>query len=289
MIRPRRSVLYMPGTNQRAIEKGRNLPADVLVLDLEDSVSPDHKENARRHVHAAVAAGGFGQREIVIRINGLGTQWGQEDLRSAVKARPDAILVPKVSCREDILRIENAIDRAGADDALRLWAMMETPRAVLDALSIAGTAERPRGRLAVFVMGTNDLAKETRTRLTLGRAPMMPWLTTCVAAARAYGLEIIDGVFNGLDDEPGFRAECIAGRDLGMDGKSLIHPKQIGPCNDAFSPSADEIAWARKVIAAFDAPGNKGAGVLRVDGQMVERLHAEMARRVIGIGEVLGL
>lgn len=288
-IRPRRSVLYMPGSNQRAIEKGRSLPADVIILDLEDSVAPDQKEAARQQACAAVEAGGFGRREVVVRINGAETAWGAEDLRAVARVRPDAILVPKVSTKEDILRVEDAIDRAGADAALRLWAMMETPRAVLDPAAIASAAERAGSRLAVFVMGTNDLAKETRARLVPGRAPMLPWLMACLAAARTYGIEIIDGVFNGLDDEAGFRAECIAGRDLGMDGKTLIHPKQIEPCNEVFSPSADELAWARKVIAAFDEPGNEGAGVLRVDGQMVERLHADMARRIVGIGDVLGL
>lgn len=288
-IRPRRSVLYMPGSNPRALEKAKSLPADALILDLEDAVAPDAKESARRLVCNAVQSGGYGERELVIRVNAAGTEWGADDLRAAAEAAPDAILLPKVSSRDDVLRVAEGVERSGTGPRTKIWAMMETPRAMLDGLSIASAAEDAGSRLAVFVMGTNDLAKETRARLVPGRTPMLPWLVACIAAARSFGLDILDGVFNDLDDEAGFRAECLQGRDIGMDGKTLIHPKQIGPCNEIFSPTPAEIEWARKILAAFEESDNARVGVIRVEGQMVERLHLDMARRIVALGEAHGL
>jgi len=284
-VRPRRSVLYMPGSNARAIEKARTLAADALILDLEDAVAPDAKPIARRQVCDTVGAGGFGRREIFIRVNAPDTPWGGEDLAAAAAATPDAILLPKVSRPEDLAAIGARLDALGAAAKIRIWAMMETPLAMLNAREIAAAAHDPATRLAGFVMGTNDLAKETRARILPGRAPMLPWLMNCVAAARAYGLAILDGVYNELDDPEGFAAECRQARDLGFDGKTLIHPRQIAPCNAAFSPTPEELAWARKVIAAFDLAENADKGVVQIDGRMVERLHAEMARQVVATAE----
>lgn len=286
-LRPRRSCLYMPGSNARALEKARALPADTLILDLEDAVAPDAKAMARNQVAAAAKAGGFGKREIVIRINGLKTPWGGDDLVAAAEASPDAILVPKVSTPGDIMMAAKALREAGASEKTRLWAMMETPLAMLNADSIARTAADPASRLSVFVMGTNDLAKETRARLTPGRPSMLAWLSTCVAAARAHGVEIIDGVYNDFNNNDGLRAECEQGRDFGMDGKTLIHPNQIATCNEVFAPSAEEVDWARKIIAVFAEPANSGKGALQIEGKMVELLHAEMAKRTVAISEAI--
>lgn len=287
VIRPRRSVLYMPGSNARALEKAKTLPADAVILDLEDAVAPDAKEIARAQVVEAVKAGGFGPREVVIRINGLDTAWGEADMRAVAAAGADALLVPKVNSGADIVRAAKAMAAAGARPETRLWAMMETPLAMLQALDVARAAADPANRLAVFVMGTNDLAKETRARLIPGRAPMLPWLQTCLAAARAFGIEIVDGVYNDLSDVEGFRAECEQARDLGFDGKTLIHPNQIELANALFAPSEEEVARARAIIAAFDLPENAGKGALQLDGRMVERLHAEMGRRTVAIAEAV--
>lgn len=287
-IRPRRSVLYMPGSNARALEKAPTLPADALILDLEDAVAPDAKDVARRQVAEAVAARGFGPREVVVRINALATRWGEEDLAAAAAAGPDAVLVPKVEDAEGVFEIGRRLARLGAPATTAIWVMIETPRAVLDPLSIAAAREEEAGRrLACFVMGTNDLAKETRARLVPGRAPMLGWLANSVAAARALGLDVVDGVYNGLDDAAGFEAECVQGRDLGMDGKTLIHPSQIEPANRAFAPSEAEVAQARTLVAAFDAPENASKGALAIDGRMVERLHAEIARRTVALAEAI--
>jgi citrate lyase subunit beta / citryl-CoA lyase len=286
-IRPRRSVLYMPGSNARAIEKARTLPADAVILDLEDSVAPDGKAAARAQVAEAVAAGGFGAREVVVRINGLDTEWWIEDLNAAAKAKPDAVLVPKVSSAQNLEDVADRLVDIGADHKIRIWAMMETPLAMLNAREIAAAARDVETRLAAFVMGTNDLAKDTRARITPGRAPMLPWLMNCVAAARTYGVDILDGVYNDLGNADGFARECAEARDMGFDGKTLIHPNQIGPCNAAFSPGADEVAQARKIIAAFDLPENESKGVVQLDGRMVERLHADMARRTVAIAEAI--
>lgn len=287
VIRPRRSVLYMPGSNARALEKAKTLPADALILDLEDAVAPDAKDLARKQVADVVKAGGFGPREVVIRINGLDTGWGAADMKAAAAAGPDAILVPKANSGADIAGAARAMVDAGAPAHTALWAMMETPLAMLQALDVARAAADPANRLAVFVMGTNDLAKETRARFVPGRAPMLAWLQTSLAAARAFGVEIVDGVYNDLSDAHGFLAECEQGRDLGFDGKTLIHPNQIETANRVFAPSEEEVARARAVIAAFDLPENADKGALQLDGRMVERLHAEMGRRTVAIAEAV--
>ena len=286
-LRPRRSCLYMPGSNARALEKSRTLAADTLILDLEDAVAPDAKAMARNQVTDAVKAGGFGRREVVIRVNGLATPWGAEDMIAAAQAAPDAILVPKVSTPGDVMMAAKAMREAGAPETTRLWAMMETPLAMLNADSIARTAADPASRLSVFIMGTNDLAKETRARLTPGRPSMLAWLSICVAAARAHRIEIIDGVYNDFSNEAGLRAECEQGRDFGMDGKTLIHPNQIGPCNEIFAPSAEEVAFARKIIDVFSQPENSGKGAIQIDGKMVELLHAEIAKRTVAIADAI--
>jgi citrate lyase subunit beta/citryl-CoA lyase len=275
--RPRRSVLYMPGANARALEKAKSLDADALILDLEDSVAPDAKAEARSRVAAAIKDGGYGRRELVIRINGLDTPWGADDMAAAAAAGPDAILVPKVSRGADAAHAVLLMKDAPAHT--RLWVMMETPLAILKAEEIAGAEKR----LACLVLGTNDLVKETRASAAQGRFALVPMLSTCVLAGRAHGLDVIDGVFNDFRDEAGFRAECEQGRDLGMDGKTLIHPGQIAVCNDVFSPSAEEVEWARRIIEAFALPENASKGVITIDGKMVERLHLAMAERVAAI------
>ncbi|MGH6725331.1 MAG: HpcH/HpaI aldolase/citrate lyase family protein [Pseudolabrys sp.] len=286
-LRPRRSVLYMPGSNARALEKAKTLPADGVILDLEDSVAPDAKEAARQQVVDVVKAGGFGIREVFIRVNGVDTSWHADDLAAAAHAAPDVILVPKISSPDMLELIGRRLLDMGTDHKTRVWAMIETPLAIFNILSIAAEAKDSESRLAGFIMGTNDLAKDTRARLVPGRAPMLSWLSTCVAAARVYGIDIIDGVYNDIGNADGFLAECKQGVELGFDGKTLIHPNQIGPCNTAFSPSQEEVALARKMIAAFDLPENKSKGVVSIDGRMVERLHADMARRTVAIAEAV--
>jgi citrate lyase subunit beta/citryl-CoA lyase len=286
-IRPRRSVLYMPGSNARAIEKAKTLPADGIVLDLEDSVAPDAKESARDQVVAAVKAGGFGKREVFVRVNGVDTPWHADDLAAAAHAAPDAILVPKISTHEMLELIGRRLLDMGTSHKTRVWAMIETPLAIFNILSIAAAARDSETRLSGFIMGTNDLAKDTRARLVPGRAPMLPWLSQCVLAARHYGIDILDGVYNDIGNAQGFAEECRQGVEFGFDGKTLIHPSQIEPCNAAFSPSPDEVAWARKMIAAFDLPENKAKGVVSIDGRMVERLHADMARRTVAVAEAI--
>ncbi len=287
-IRPRRSVLYMPGSNARALEKAKTLATDAVILDLEDSVAPDAKLVAREQVAAIVKGGGFGSREVVVRVNGLSGPWGRDDLAAAVAVAPDAILIPKVSKAEDVFEAVAELDRLGAPESVKIWAMFETPLAVLEARDIAAAASVPAGRrLTVFVLGTNDLAKETRARFVPGRTTMLPWLTTAIAAGRAFGLDVIDGVYNNLSDAEGFAAECAQGRDLGMDGKTLIHPNQLEVANATFSPSEAEVEAARKILAAFALPENASKGVISLDGRMVERLHAEMAERVVAIADAI--
>ena len=287
MIRPRRSVLYMPGSNARALEKAKTLAADGVILDLEDSVAPDAKETARQQVAEAVKAGGFGRREIFVRINGVDTPWHADDLSAAARAAPDAIIVPKVSSPDTLELVGRRLLDMHTDLKTRIWAMIETPLAMFNILAIAAEARDSESRLAGLIMGTNDLAKDTRARLVPGRAPMLPWLATCVAAARVHSIDILDGVYNEIGNAAGFAEECRQGVDLGFDGKTLIHPNQIEPCNKAFSPSAEEVTQARKIIAAFDLPENKGKGVVSIDARMVERLHADMARRVVAIAEAI--
>jgi citrate lyase subunit beta/citryl-CoA lyase len=286
-IRPRRSLLYMPGSNARALDKAKTLAADGVIFDLEDSVAPDSKAQARDQVAAAVKAGGFGSREIFIRVNGIDTPWHAEDLNAAAHAVPDAILVPKISSPEQMEMIGRRLLDMATNHKTRVWAMIESPLGVFNVLAIAAAAKDSETRLSGFVIGTNDLAKDTRARLVSGRFPMIAWLMDCIAAARIYGIDCIDGVYNAIGDAEGFVKECEQARDMGFDGKTLIHPSQIEPCNAVFTPGADEVAMARKMIAAFDLPDNKGKGVVSIDGRMVERLHAEMARRTVAIAEAV--
>ncbi|MEI9885309.1 MAG: CoA ester lyase [Rhizomicrobium sp.] len=280
-ITPRRSVLYMPGSNARALEKAKELPADALILDLEDAVAPDAKDAARAQVCEAVKARGFGKREIVVRVNSLETPWGEADLRAAAEAQPDAILVPKISSAAELNLIEAKLGAAEA--AIAVWAMVETPKAILNIASIAAAG----GRLACFVMGTNDLIKEMRGVHTQDRANLAASLSLSVLAARANGIAIVDGVYNDIQNEAGFRSACEQARAFGFDGKTLIHPSQVGPCNAVFAPSAAEVEAARKVIAAFELPENKGKGAIKLDGRMVELLHAEIARGTVAMADAI--
>jgi citrate lyase subunit beta/citryl-CoA lyase len=287
MIRPRRSPLFMPGSNARALEKARNLPADVIILDLEDSVAPDAKGLARDQIAQAIAAKNFGKREVWVRTNSLESVWWTDDVAMAGKARPDGILVPKVSSVEDLKAIGDRLSAINADPSIKVWAMIETARAVLDADRLAGASHDPKTRLAGFVFGPNDIARETRIRMMPGRAAMIPMITHCILATRAHGLEIFDGPYSDFSNVDGFGQECTQGRDLGFDGKTLIHPGQIEACNAIFTPPAEEIAQARKIITAFELPENASRGAIRLDGQMVERLHADMARRTIAIADAI--
>jgi citrate lyase subunit beta/citryl-CoA lyase len=274
----------MPGSNDRALDKAKSIPADALILDLEDAVAPDAKAIAREQVCAAVRSGGYGYRELAIRINGLDTPWGSADLEAAAAAAPDAVLVPKVGSGSDIEGVARRLDKLGAPPATRVWAMIETPRAILH---IADIAMALTPRLACFVMGTNDLVKETRAELSHDRLGALYWLSAAVTAARAHGLDALDGVYNNFKDADGFRRECAQGRILGFDGKTLIHPDQIAVANEVFAPAEAEVDWAHRVIAAFDLPENRGKGVITVDGRMVEIMHAEMARRTVAIADAI--
>jgi len=283
--RPRRSALYMPGSNERALEKAKSIPADALIFDLEDAVAPDAKVKAREQVCAAVKAGGYGGREVVIRVNALETPWGAADIVAACEAAPDAILVPKVIHSGDIISAAKLLQSVHAPEKVRLWAMMETPMAILNARTIAATAVYKDNRLSCLVMGTNDLIKESRARALHDRFAVVPWLAMTLVASRAYKLDILDGVYNDFRDEAGLREECEKGRILGMDGKTLIHPSQVGPCNEIFSPTQEEVDWSRKIIDAFGQPENEKKGVIVVDGHMVERLHFVMAQRTVDIAD----
>lgn len=281
--RPRRSALYMPASNAKAIEKARTLDCDVVILDLEDAVAPDAKEMARQQAVEAVRAGGFGRREVVIRANGLDTPWGADDLKAAAEAGPDAVLVPKVNDAAGVAAYDAALKTAPANTAL--WAMIETCRSVFRLDEIA--AARQSTRLAAWVMGTNDLAKEMRARQTPGREPFNAALGLAVAAARAYDLVILDGVYNAIDDDAGLEAICEQGVDFGFDGKTLIHPRQVEICNRVFSPQAADVAFARAVIAAFGLPENAGKGAIRVEGRMAELLHLTQAQRLVAVDEAI--
>ncbi|MGI9408210.1 MAG: HpcH/HpaI aldolase/citrate lyase family protein [Hyphomicrobiaceae bacterium] len=286
-FRPRRSVLYMPGANERALEKAKTLAADSLILDLEDAVAPEAKEMARAQVVAAVKAGGYGHREVVIRVNELDTPWSEADIAAAVRVVPDAILVPKVSSGDEVRQITDMLRSAGLNEATQLWVMIETPRAILEISEIAAASNDPVIPLTCLVLGTNDLAKETGASLSKDRFGVQSWLSMCVCAARAHGLHILDGVFNDFKDKEGFEAECRQGALLGMDGKTLIHPGQIAGANIVFSPKEREVIWARKVIEAFAQPENAGRGVITVDGQMVELLHAELAHKTVAVADAI--
>jgi len=287
MIRPRRSLLFMPGSNARALEKAWNLAADCLILDLEDSVAPDAKAKAREQIAAAIAAEGFGRREIWVRTNSLDTPWWKDDVAMAGKAKPDGILVPKISTVDDLAAIGALLAELGADPLIKVWAMIETARAVLDADKLAARARDPKTRLAGFVFGPNDIARETRIRMLPGRAAMIPMITHCILAAHAHGLEMLDGPYSDFSNKEGFAEECAQGRDLGFDGKTLIHPSQIEACNTVFTPPAQEVAEARRIVEAFDSPENAARGAIQLDGRMVERLHADMAKRTIAIADAI--
>ena len=282
-LRPRRSVLYMPGANERALEKAKGLPADAIIFDLEDAVAPDAKAEARDRVCAAVASGEYGHRELTIRVNGLDTEWHGEDLAAAAKAGPSAVVVPKVNSAAEVQAIVAGLEKAGAPDHTQIWAMVETPVAMLHAEEIASASER----LAVLVMGTNDLAKELHAEHVPGRQPLLTGLGLCLLAARATGKVILDGVYNDIKNEEGFAAECEQGRQMGFDGKTLIHPSQLDPCNRVFAPSEAEVAQAHKIIAAFEEATAAGKGVVTVDGRMIENMHVDNARRSLAQAEAI--
>ena len=287
MIRPRRSLLFMPGSNARALEKARNLTADGIILDLEDSVAPEAKAMARDQIAAAVAAGGFGRREVLIRVNALDSPWWIDDVTMAGKARPDGILIPKISSASDLGVIAERLEAIDTERGIRVWAMIETARAVLHAEEIAAASRDASTRLAGFVFGPNDISRETRIKMQPGRAAMLPLITHCILATRAYGLDILDGPYSDFSNTDGFGQECAQARDLGFDGKTLIHPGQIDACNAIFTPPPEEVVHARKIIAAFERPENAARGAISLDGQMVERLHADMARRTIAIADAI--
>ena len=282
-LRPRRSVLYMPGANERALEKAKGIPADALILDLEDAVAPDAKADARSRVCAAVRSGEYGAKELAIRINGLGTEWHEADLAAAAAAGPDGIVVPKVNSAAEVARLVDALEAAGAPARTKLWAMLETPVAILHAEEIASSSER----LAVLVLGTNDLAKELQAEHVPGRAPLLFGLSQCLLAARMAGKVILDGVYNDIKDPDGFLAECVQGRQLGFDGKTLIHPSQVEPCNDTFAPSEAELEHARGLILAFKEAQADGRGVATYEGRMIENMHVDNARRAIAMAEAI--
>lgn len=277
-LRPRRSVLYMPGSNARALEKARSLDADALILDLEDAVAPTQKAQARAQVCTAVAAGGFGHRELVIRCNSLSSEWGQADLRAAALTSADAICLPKVESAAEIIATADILDQCGAV-SMAIWAMIETPRGVLNINQIC--AAHPR--LQVLVMGTSDLSKELRVPHTPDRIGFVTALSQCVLSARAYGLDAIDGVHLSLDDDSGYAQACAQGRHLGFDGKSLIHPKQIAEANQVFGPAAGAGEQAQRIIDAWQQAAAEGQGVVVIDGKLVENLHVDEARRTLAI------
>ena len=282
-VRPRRSVLYMPGANTRALEKARGLPADALIFDLEDAVAPDAKDAARTNVVLAAESKAYGNREIVIRCNGITTPWGEPDIAAIAKSGADAILVPKVESAAQVTHVVSLLDTAGAPPSLAVWAMMETPKGMLRAEEIAGS----HPRLALFVMGTNDLVKDMRAQHTPTRLPLITALGIGMLAARAHGLAILDGVYNDIKDVEGFRAVCRQGVEMGFDGKTLIHPSQVEPCNEIFAPSAEELAMAGKIVAAFRQAQAEGKGVVTVEGRMIENLHVEQAERALALAEAI--
>lgn len=282
-LKPRRSLLYMPGSNARALEKAKSLAADGIILDLEDSVAADAKQSARAQVCEAARAGGFGKREVVIRVNSLDTLWGGDDIVAAAASGADAMLLPKVDGPRDVLTAEAILEGAGAPAAMAIWCMMETPLSILNAADIAGAGPR----VACLVMGTSDLTKELTARHTPERLALLTSLSTCVLAARAHGLGVIDGVYLDLSDDAGFEAVCRQGRDLGFDGKTVIHPRQLEPANRLFGPGADQIEHARRVIAAFAEATAQGKGVVLLDGQLIENLHVEDARRLIALDDAI--
>lgn len=282
-ILPRRSVLYMPGANERALEKAKTIPADALILDLEDAVAPDAKEEARERVCAAASSGEYGSKEVTIRVNGLDTQWHAADIAAAAAAGPAAVVVPKVSSVADVRAIEAGLESGGAPDHTKIWAMVETPVAMLHAEEIASSSER----LTVLVMGTNDLAKELHAEHVPGRQPLLTGLGLCLLAARATGKVILDGVYNDIKDPEGFEAECLQGRQMGFDGKTLIHPSQVEPANEVWAPTAEAVEDARALIATFESAIAEGKGVVTHNGRMIENLHVDNARRILAVADAI--
>ena len=281
--RPRRSFLYMPGSNERALDKGRNLDADGLILDLEDAVAPDAKEGARSQIIEALNSGGYGERELIVRVNALDTDWGRDDVSAMAKSGADAILLPKVESAAMVQDAEKLMTEAGAPDDLGIWCMMETPLGMLHAEEIAFSSTR----LVGFVMGTSDLGKDLHAAHTRDRLPMITSLGLCLLAARAAGVAIVDGVHLDLDDEEGFRHSCTQGLELGFDGKSLIHPKTINVANQVFAPSSEEVEWSKTIIAAHAEAEKEGKGVIVVEGKLIENLHVENALRLVAMAEAI--
>ncbi len=281
-LRPRRSVLYMPAANERALEKARSIAADALILDLEDAVAPDAKEAARTNACAAAASGGYGRREITIRCNGLDTPWGADDLAAAATSGADSVVVPKIASVAEIDAVVAHLDAAGAPSTMGVWAMIETPTAIFDIRSIAA-----HPRVPVLVMGTNDLLKELRAEATADRSALAPHLATALLGAREAQKVILDGVYNDVRDPDGFLAEATAGRRMGFDGKTLIHPSQVDPTNEVWAPDAEAVDYAQRVIEAFDTATAEGRGVITVDGRMIENLHVDNARRVLAVAEAI--
>ncbi len=280
-FRPRRSVLYLPASNARALEKAKAIPCDALILDLEDAVAPEAKPAARAAACAAAASGAYGRRELTIRVNGADTEWHADDLAAACAAGPDAIVVPKVSSADEVRTLVDALERHGAPDHTTLWAMVETPRAMLHAEEIAAAS----ARLSVLVMGTNDLAKELFAAHVPGRAPLLTGLSLALLAARATGKAILDGVYNDVQDTDGFLAECRQGREMGFDGKTLIHPGQVDGANAAFAPDEEAVEEARGILRAWE--DGRGSGVVTYRGRMVEALHVDSARRTLAIHDAI--
>jgi len=281
--RPRRSALYMPGSNTRAMQKGRELPADALILDLEDSVAPEAKVEARGLIASALEEGGYGHREIAVRANGFDSEWGNGDVAAIAKMKCHAVVLPKVETKEMVLDAVAIMEEAGAPADMAIWCMMETPLGILNAREIAFA----HPRVGCLVMGTSDLQKDLKCRHTPDRMPFLYALEYCILAARAAGIAVLDGVHLDLSDDAGFRASCEQGRDLGMDGKTLIHPKTIDAANDVFAPSADEIAWARKIIDAHAEAAEAGKGLVVVDGKLIENLHVADAKRVLALADAI--
>ena len=280
--RPRRSVLYMPAANERALEKAKDIQADALIFDLEDAVAPDSKEVAREQACAAAASSEYGNRELTIRCNGLDTPWGKDDVLAAAAAGPAAVVIPKVDGSSYLDEISELLNQGGAPSSTQIWAMVETPIGILHVEEIAR-----HERMSVMVLGTNDMAKELRASITADRQALLPYLAMCLLSARAAGVAILDGVYNDIKDESGFKDVCVQGAEMGFDGKTLIHPNQVAPTNEIFSPSLDELDFYRRIIEEFEAAEKDGRGVLTVDGKMIENLHVDEARRALAVADAI--
>ena len=280
--RPRRSVLYMPAANERALEKAKDIQADALIFDLEDAVAPDSKEVAREQACAAAASSEYGNRELTIRCNGLDTPWGKDDVLAAAAAGPAAVVIPKVDGSSYLDEISELLNQGGAPSSTQIWAMVETPIGILHVEEIAR-----HERMSVMVLGTNDMAKELRASITADRQALLPYLAMCLLSARAAGVAILDGVHNDIKDESGFKDVCVQGAEMGFDGKTLIHPNQVAPTNEIFSPSLDELDFYRRIIEEFEAAEKDGRGVLTVDGKMIENLHVDEARRALAVADAI--